>query len=188
MAYLVRIVNPITGLAVAVNHPFNTVTSPFSGDVPLTQIGWGAEGAFNMVTATTGLPVDLVVRLGATLDSITAKLATDKLQNGLTEVTPAFAAIAASSTDNTLLAAQGSGNKIRVHSLTIVAASAVTARFESGTGGTALTGQMPLAANGGVVLGFNPVGWFETAANALLNLELGSAVSVAGCFQYTVVT
>lgn len=109
-------------------------------------------------------------------------------QNG-TARTPGFAIIdAATSGDNTLLAAQGAGNKIRVHQLFLVAAGTTTVRFESGAGGTALTGQMNLVANTGFSLPYSPVGWFETAANALLNLELSAAVSVDGCFTYTVVT
>lgn len=109
-------------------------------------------------------------------------------QNG-TARTPAFAAIdAATSGDNTLVAAAGAGNKIRVHALYLVAAGTVNARFESGAGGTALSGQMNLVANTGFVLPFNPVGWFETAANTLLNLELSAAVSVDGSMVYSVVT
>jgi hypothetical protein len=109
-------------------------------------------------------------------------------QNG-TARTPAFVAIdAATSGDNTLLAAQGSGNKIRVHQLYLVSSGTVNVRFESGAGGTALSGQMNLVANTGFVLPFSPIGWFETAANALLNLELSAAVSVDGNFAYTVVT
>lgn len=109
-------------------------------------------------------------------------------QNG-TARTPSFAVIdAASSGDNTLLAAQGAGNKIRVHQLFLVSAGTVTVRFESGAGGTALTGQMNLVANTGFVLPYSQIGWFETAANTLLNLELSGAVSVDGNFAYTVVT
>lgn len=109
-------------------------------------------------------------------------------QNG-TARTPVFLAIdAATSGDNTLLAAQGAGNKIRVHQLMLVAAGTTTVRFESGAGGTALSGQMNLVANTGFVLPYSPIGWFETAANTLLNLELSAAVSVDGVCAYTVVT
>ena len=124
-----------------------------------------------------------------TTDHVGAALCTDAIMQGTTARTPAYAIIdAATSGDNTLLAAQGAGNKIRVLSLFLVASAAVTVRFESGAGGTALTGQMSLAANGGFVLPFNPAGWFETAANTLLNLELSGATSVDGSFQYIVVT
>jgi hypothetical protein len=43
---------------------------------------------------------------------------------------------------------------------------------------------MNLTTNSGFVLPFNPVGWFETAANTLLNLELSGAVSVDGSLVY----
>jgi hypothetical protein len=109
-------------------------------------------------------------------------------QNG-TARTPVFAAIdVAGSGDNTLVAAAGSGNKIRVHSCVLVSSGTVNVRFESGAGGTALSGQMNLVANTGFVLPFSPVGWFETAANTLLNLELSGAVSVDGSLVYSVVT
>lgn len=99
-------------------------------------------------------------------------------------LTPKFAIIdAATSGDNTLVAAVAS-KKIRVLSLFLIAAGTVNARFESGTGGTALSGQMNLVANAGFVLPFNPVGWFETAVNTLLNLELSAAISVDGGLVY----
>lgn len=124
----------------------------------------------------------------ATTDTITAKLATDRIMDGTTAITPVSAIIdAATSGDNTLLAAQGAGNAIRVFSLYLVAAGTTTVRFESGAGGTALSGQMNLVANVGFVLPFNPLGWFTTADNALLNLELSAAVSVDGGFVYGVV-
>lgn len=117
-------------------------------------------------------------------DNVGVALQTDVILNDTTALTPKFAAIdAATSGDNTLVAAVV-GKKIRVLAVWMVAAAAVTARFEDGASGTALTGQMNLAANGGFVLPFNPVGWFETTANTLLNLELGGAVSVDGNVVY----
>lgn len=129
-------------------------------------------------------------------DAGAARMTLDRKQHVVTElvsssmrdlggaVTPKFAIIdAASSGDNTLLAAVAS-KKIRVLSAFLVAAGAVTVRFESGAGGTALTGQMNVAANGGFALPFNPVGWFQTATNTLLNLELSGATSVDGCLTY----
>ena len=92
----------------------------------------------------------------------------------------------ASSGDNTIVAAVP-GAKIRVLAVFLMAADAVTVRFESGAGGTALTGQMNVAANGGFVLPYNPAGWCETGVGALLNIELGGAVSVDGCLVYKLV-
>lgn len=95
------------------------------------------------------------------------------------------AAVSASgSGDNTLVAAV-TGKKIRVLSLVLSAAGAVNVRLESGAGGTALTGVMVMAAAGDqIVLPFNPLGWVETAAAALLNLELSGAVAVTGVVNY----
>lgn len=91
---------------------------------------------------------------------------------------------AALSGDNTIVAAAGAGIKIRVLAVFMIATGTVTVRFESGAAGTALTGQMDLVANTGFTLPFCPVGWFETADNALLNLELSAAVSVDGAVVY----
>ena len=91
---------------------------------------------------------------------------------------------AASSGDNTLVAAV-SGKKIRVLALfATMTGTAVTIRFEDGAGGTALTGQMGPTAGQTIVLPFNPVGWFETSAATLLNMELGGAQSVDGALVY----
>lgn len=89
----------------------------------------------------------------------------------------------ATSGDNALVAAV-TGKKIRVISLFLIAAGAVTVRFESGAGGTALTGVMSVAANGGMVLNTNYDGWFQTAEGVLLNMELGGAVQVSGALTY----
>jgi hypothetical protein len=46
---------------------------------------------------------------------------------------------------------------------------------------------MNLIANTGFCLPYNPVGWFETTANQLLNLELSAAISVDGSLTYVLV-
>jgi hypothetical protein len=106
------------------------------------------------------------------------------MQSGNDQVIPKFAAISATSSgDNTIVAAVGS-KKIRVLSLFFTANGTVTTRFESAASGTALTGQSDFIVNTGIVLPFNPTGWFETIAGELLNLELSGAVEVAGGLSY----
>jgi hypothetical protein len=92
----------------------------------------------------------------------------------------------ATSGDNTLVAGV-TGKRIRVLQFALVAVGAVTVRFESAASGTALTGQMSFAANGGIAPPFCPVGHFETVAGELLNLELGGAVSVDGWLVYQLI-
>jgi hypothetical protein len=101
--------------------------------------------------------------------------------------TPLFAAIAAASSGNNTLVAAVAGKRIRVlaGSLTMTG-TAVTIRFESAADGTALTGQMTPAQGQTIPLPFCPVGHFETVAGELLNLELGGAQSVTGWLVYVV--
>lgn len=91
---------------------------------------------------------------------------------------------AASSGDNTLVAAV-TGKKIRVLSAFFtMTGTAVTIRFESAAGGTALTGQMTPSQGQTITLPHNPHGWFQTLSGELLNLELGGAQSVDGALTY----
>lgn len=89
----------------------------------------------------------------------------------------------ATSGDNTLVAAV-TGKKIRVFSYVLWSGGSVNARFESGAGGTALTGQMTTTTTESMAVNCAPYGCFETAAGALLNLELSAAVSVDGHLTY----
>ena len=98
---------------------------------------------------------------------------------------PQYAVIAVSAAgDNTVVTAV-LGKKIRVLGVVLVAGGgANTVRFESGFGGTALTGLIVLDANGQYPLQLNGFGWFETVAGELLNLELAVATGVNGCLVY----
>jgi hypothetical protein len=106
-------------------------------------------------------------------------------ESGATQTVLRAPIIAASAGNNTLVAAVA-GKKIRVHNVVLVGSAAVTAQFQSGAGGTNLTGAVALAANTGFAPGFDPEGHFETAPGALLNLSLGTAVAVAGWLTYSV--
>lgn len=87
------------------------------------------------------------------------------------------------SPDNTIVAAVP-GAKIRVHNLVLIAAGTVIARFESGAGGDALTGQINLALASGFAPGWDPDGHFETNEGEALSLELSTTVSVDGWVKY----
>lgn len=112
-------------------------------------------------------------------------LESSNLYHNFEPLTPKFAAIAAAgSGDNTLVAAV-TGKKIRVLAFHLtMTGTAVTIRFESAAGGTALTGQMTPLQGTSIDAPFCQLGHFETAASALLNLELGGAQAVAGWLVY----
>ncbi len=98
-----------------------------------------------------------------------------------------FAVIDTAGLGDTTLIAAVSGKRIRVLGFFLVAAAAVAVAFESDTGGTALTGRMPMPINGILSPAFNPLGLFETVAGELLNLELGLAVQVSGALTYVLI-
>ena len=87
--------------------------------------------------------------------------------------------------DNTIVSAV-TDKSILVLSVHFIVSTAVGVRFESGAGGTALTGVMNFPANGGYALNFNRGGWYKTVAGQLLNMELSIAGSatVSGSLQY----
>src|SRR2546422_10083593 len=98
-----------------------------------------------------------------------------------------FAVINQAAATATLVAAQATGVTIRVVSLFLANTTAQTLTFKSGAGGTALTGAMALAANGILVLPYNPQGYFETAAATLLELAASGSTQVSGGLQWVAV-
>lgn len=182
-----------SALQSTIDASINTLLKPASTLTAVTTVG-----TVSAVTAiTNALPagtnnigdVDVLtlpaLAAGTNLiGRVSSSNETSTIYNGTTAVTPAFAVIDhAVSGDNTIVAADVT-KKIRVFSLFLISAGTVNVRFEGGAGGTALTGQMNLIANTGFVLPYNPLGWFETAANTLLNLELSAAISVDGSITY----
>jgi len=193
--------NMISGSEAQVDVLTSALPSGATTEATLAAIQTAVELIDNFISGSEG-QVDIVASLPAgtnnigdvdvltqpardrLTDNVGAALQTDAIMNDTTALTPKFAIIdAATSGDNTLVAAVA-GAKIRVLAYVLVASAAVTVRFEDGAGGTALSGQMQLAANGGAVAPFSPVGWFETTANTLLNLELSGAISVDGHLIY----
>ncbi len=96
------------------------------------------------------------------------------------------AEISSAATNATIVAAVA-GKRIRVLSFFLVAVTAVTVRFESTSGGAALTGLMSVGATDVLAPGYNPLGHFQTVAGQLLNLELGGTVQVSGALTYVLV-
>jgi hypothetical protein len=140
------------------------------------KIAYGTDGSATDASATNPLPVTAPPAARAT-HSIAVGLQTDALLNNLTALTPKFfsATVAASSTDASLVAAVA-GKKLRIISLAVqCGATATDATFESST--TTRKHKVPAGANGGQVLPFNPVGWFETAVGESLTVTTGAGSS-----------
>lgn len=138
---------------------------------PRVKPSWGADGSATDASVAAPLPVQ-------------ASVESNQMTAGGTVVTPKFATIAASSSGNNTLIAAVTSKKIRVLAAAFMSNGTVNAKFQSGAGGTDLTGLFYMVANTGGVLPYNPAGWFETGSNTLLNFNLSGAVAVGGCITY----
>ena len=114
-------------------------------------------------------------------------MATNAVEGPGKQYTPVFASISAAGNGNNTLVAADATRKIRVLALHITPILAVTVQFQSGAGGTNLTGVISLGITTSLVLPYNEAGWFETATNTLLNLSLGGATQTSGSLTYILV-
>lgn len=100
----------------------------------------------------------------------------------------AFANVAASQTDSSVVTATAS-HKIRVLSLAFVAggtATNITFNSKGGGAGTAISCLFANAANGGAVLPYNPHGWFETNSGEALTVTTGAGSTTGIQLTYIV--
>lgn len=143
-------------------------------------------GALAAVWNTTSnfLSVSLSTAIVSTIDSIAAKLSTDAIMNGNTELTPKFAKIVASSSGATEVVAAVTSKKIRVLAYTLQCNAAVNAKFQSHVTPTDKTGLLYNGTNTGASPAFCPVGHFETVAGEALDINLSGAVAVGGHLTY----
>jgi hypothetical protein len=151
--------------------------------IPVSKIYVGAPGVDGgPVTTENPFPVTVpgLVNVQGTVNALPT---TGVVIQGATPLTPKHAAISASQAGSNVLVAAVPGKQIRVLQYVLVAAGAVGAEFRSGSA-SALTGSMPLAANGGVGVSASVLGHFETALGEALTLNLSAAVSVAGHLTY----
>ena len=63
---------------------------------------------------------------------------------------------------------------INVHAFVVTVTAAGVYRWESGAGGTALTGIMNVAADDTIVFPFSEVPWFSAAVGVALSMEVGA--------------
>jgi len=127
------------------------------------------QGADILLDENTG---ELLVRLGG---SITAKRI---------KISASSNAAAGN-----ILVAGVTGKKICILSLCLIAADVVNATFYSGPAdtGTAISGPLPLGANGGFVINAPAdadIHWLETAIGQDLRLKLDAAVQCSGWLVY----
>lgn len=158
------------------------------GDVDVASIAAGDNNIGN-VDLASAIPAgtNLIGRIAASPETTT-------VYEGTTALTPKFAKISAASSGENTLVTGVSSKKIRVLSLCLVGVgTAVNIHFKDAASGNAIfadgTNPIPIdksgaAGAGGLVLGYNPLGWFQTAASGALILNLSGAQAVAGSLTY----
>lgn len=163
-----------TGASTAAKQPALGTAGSAAADVLTVQ---GVASMTPLLTTTT-------LATGFALIGTTASPdACDSIYNGITPLTPIRAAISAAASGSNTLVAAVPGKKILVLKAALMAAGAVNATFKSSTT-SSLTGAFPLAANGGVGIGYCPLGNLATVAGEALTLNLDAAVQVSGYLVY----
>jgi hypothetical protein len=95
--------------------------------------------------------------------------------------------IAASQTDSSLVAASTTGQRINVTAIAVLAggtATDLTFNTKGAGAGTAISPLLANAANGGIVLPFNPKGWFTTNQNEALTVTTGAGSTTGILISY----
>ena len=192
-------VNVKTAPTIAVTGTFYQATQPVSGTfwqttqpvslsgdqaVNLAQVG-GASIALGNTTESASLPVTLASNQ-ATL-AVTQDVS--QLFNGVTgtAATVTKTKISVASATTTTVVALTSGKKIRVLAMYLVSGAACNINWQSHTTTANADGVQDLAANGGIVLPFNPIGWFDTTSGEALDLVTSTNAQVGGYIITTAV-
>lgn len=97
---------------------------------------------------------------------------------------PLFAPVTASASGATTVVTGVPGRKLRVMAANVIASNIVNVKWQTQTGPSDLTGLAYLTTNGGYILAYNPIGWFETVIGDGLLINLSSGVPVGGHITY----
>ncbi len=103
-------------------------------------------------------------------------------ENGISRTVQRSFVNASSSGNTQVVAARGAGIRIRVLAFYAVSAGACTVKFQSAT--TDIAPGTSFAANGGIVVPLNHNGWFQTAANEALNINLSASVATGAMVNW----
>lgn len=180
--------NATSTLQTAGNASLTSIDSKFStNNTSLSSIDGKLTGiatAANQTSTNTKLDTlnttmgNFVTDYLSNTNPATVAQDTSILRVGPTNVTPKFAVITASAAGETAVVAAVTGKKIRVLNYVLTRSGAVNVKFQSGT--SDITGLL----YEGAAAAYSPLGQFETAAGAALNINLSGAVAVGGHITY----
>lgn len=161
-------------------------TAPLATDPSLVvAISPNSVNANGQTTMSASAPV----AIANNQTTLSVALDTTQISDGATGtmVTPAKAKISVASATTTTLVALSAGKKVRILSMYLVSAAANTVTLQSHTTTTNGDGGCSYAANGGISLPFNPVGWFDTTSGEALDMVTSGSGQVSGQITYAYV-
>lgn len=101
-----------------------------------------------------------------------------------TGVLPQFAAVSATTSGASTVVGAVPNRTVRVLAVNVIASTGVGVKWQSHVAPTDLTGLAALAANGGYILPYNPIGWFQTLVGEALDVNLSATATVGGHLTY----
>lgn len=167
---IVQILGVDGATPVATDNPL-----PVSGSLTATM-----SGTIIVANATASL-LNATVTGTVGLAAGTATIGKINFNAGSAALTPAAVNIASAGT-STLVAASGT-TTVRAFRLLLAISTATNLTFLNGT--TALTGPMPVGANGSIVLDYSGEPWFSTSASSTLSILSSVTSQLSGAIYYT---
>lgn len=145
----------------------------------LRRLTQGVEDLKTLIVLAAG--TNLIGRVASSDETTT-------IYQGTTALTPkrAFANVAASATDSNIVTAVAL-KSIRVVAAAFMAggtATNLTFNSKPGGAGTAISPLFASGVNGGAVLPYNPIGWFQTAAGEGLTVTTGAGSTTGIIVNY----
>jgi hypothetical protein len=161
-------------------------TAPAASDPALVvALSPNAINANGATVAANSAPVVLATNQA----TLAVAQDTSQLAVGLsgTMATPIKVKISVAAATTTTLVAAVASKKIRVVAMYMISTGANTVNLQSHTTTSNSDGLPAYAANGGIVLNYNPIGWFDTVAGEALDMVTSAASQVSGQLAYVAV-
>lgn len=176
----VKITDGINILGTIANPLITTVSNLLSISIPqpLTITG-GVFISGNPIVTVSNLPAIQTVQGTVALSGIPSINFNTPITNPLTPTVINF-----NSAGQNILVAGITSETIRVFRMLLVNTFNTTITFYSGTN-TALSGPMPIAGSGSMVLDFSPAPWYITTPGSGFNINSSSASQMSGTIWYT---
>ena len=181
-------ISQVGGTAVTLGQKISATSMPVvlpSDQIVSTNLSQVGGSTINLGQVTMASSIPVAISNNQAVFPVAAGGITNAIYNATTALTVNFTAVITSASGSTMVVASTNAKQIRVVALQLVSQSAVNVQWQSGTSGSVnITGAEAFAANGGYVLNYNPVGWFQTIVSESLWVSLSGTSLVGGSLTY----